>query len=699
MRKIVLLVLSLLAILTSCKDSTLQEGGFLSVIVARDDSFDMVETKADAGELVFCVDVFSSKGVKVAHVDDHRSLEANPLKLRAGHYTVRLYSGEEEFAAFDSPYYEGETECDLVQGIVTKAEIVCSISNVKVSVNADQSIAENFESYALEVSNGKGMLRFDSADGTISKEGYFSCTGTLDWKLYVVNKDGQAADPIAGTIEDVLPRQHYIFRFDIGEANGASAIRITIDESMNDRQVEVTVPFDRAPVPDVKGNSFDMSNLEIFQGTALDRVVIFDVQGRMKRVTMSHTSQDIYDLGIPYEVDLLSADESALSAAGITLSGFSDGSTMGNMDITSLLNKLGIGSYMITFNTLDYESQLVTDELRISVLSEVDVMAVSSNPWAMFATVTGEWMCEQMPMGLGFEYREDGSQEWTKVENVDINQESKTFSANIYSLKPETKYYFRTVSDNDAGKESPSLSFVTEAARTIPNLNFDSWYKSGKTWYPKASASDQTWWDTANSGANVLSEVNPTKPESSFVAVPGSGKNAARLETCSVLGKLAAGNIYTGKFKKLEGVTAKLDFGVPFTGRPLGLKGYYSYAPKTINIANSPYEDMKGKTDLMQIYLMLTDWDTPFAVSSDGTFVSLDDPAIIAYGEIVTDQGTNGEYVPFEIKLEYRDTQRIPKHMVIICCASRYGDYFTGAVGSVLYVDEFELIYDPMEFE
>ena len=29
--------------------------------------------------------------------------------------------------------------------------------------------------------------------------------------------------------------------------------------------------------------------------------------------------------------------------------------------------------------------------------------------------------------------------------------------------------------------------------------------------------------------------------------------------------------------------------------------------------------------------------------------------------------------------------------------ASRYGDYFTGGKGSVLLLDEFELIYDPAE--
>ena len=34
-----------------------------------------------------------------------------------------------------------------------------------------------------------------------------------------------------------------------------------------------------------------------------------------------------------------------------------------------------------------------------------------------------------------------------------------------------------------------------------------------------------------------------------------------------------------------------------------------------------------------------------------------------------------------------------PKYVVISACASSLGDYFTGGVGSVLYVDEFEFIY------
>jgi len=57
------------------------------------------------------------------------------------------------------------------------------------------------------------------------------------------------------------------------------------------------------------------------------------------------------------------------------------------------------------------------------------------------------------------------------------------------------------------------------------------------------------------------------------------------------------------------------------------------------------------------------------------------------------------KYEQFTIKLDYRDVTRTPKYIVIVAAASKYGDYFTGGVGSTLYLDEFEFIYDPDELD
>ena len=107
---------------------------------------------------------------------------------------------------------------------------------------------------------------------------------------------------------------------------------------------------------------------------------------------------------------------------------------------------------------------------------------------------------------------------------------------------------------------------------------------------------------------------------------------------------------------------------------------------------------MKGQVDQLQIIAFLTDWTGQFRINtSDKVFVDLDnDPGIIALGQL-NSSDSNAGYVKFTLPLVYRNATSIPTYLVIAAASSRYGDYFTGGVGSVLYIDEFELIYDPAE--
>lgn len=102
----------------------------------------------------------------------------------------------------------------------------------------------------------------------------------------------------------------------------------------------------------------------------------------------------------------------------------------------------------------------------------------------------------------------------------------------------------------------------------------------------------------------------------------------------------------------------------------------------------------------MQILVLLTDWDSPFTVNTaEGIFVDQEnDPNIIAKGVFETSEASfdgegNLQYVRFSCPLEYRSTTRKPKYIVVNACASAYGDDFTGAVGSLLYIDELEFKY------
>ena len=125
----------------------------------------------------------------------------------------------------------------------------------------------------------------------------------------------------------------------------------------------------------------------------------------------------------------------------------------------------------------------------------------------------------------------------------------------------------------------------------------------------------------------------------------------------------------------------------------MALTGYYKYSPKTIDNAKAPYTDKKGQTDCCTIKIYLTDWSAQYDINtSTKTFLMDDDPSIIGMGELYS-TNNDSAYVPFTMPIRYRDN-RTPSYIVISCAASRYGDYFTGGLGSVLLVDEFSLLYD-----
>ncbi len=271
---------------------------------------------------------------------------------------------------------------------------------------------------------------------------------------------------------------------------------------------------------------------------------------------------------------------------------------------------------------------------------------------------------------------------WQDV--TDVTVAGVGISGRLSGLEAGRDYLVRAVNGEEISEE---FSFRTEADTQLYNSSFDEWTKEGNGWYPYSGSGERIW-DSANKGTASLGVV-PTRPEETDVML---GK-AVRMESSTAFGQFAAGNIYLGQFGQVSGLGAILNWGVPFTSRPVALKGYYKYLPKTVDKAKDPHKDELGRTDQCSIRIWLTDWTSQFTVNtSKNIFLEDNDPSIIAQGSLFSDR-TDTAYVPFEITLEYRD-DRIPTYIEIACAASRYGDYFTGGLGSVLMIDEFELVYE-----
>ena len=162
------------------------------------------------------------------------------------------------------------------------------------------------------------------------------------------------------------------------------------------------------------------------------------------------------------------------------------------------------------------------------------------------------------------------------------------------------------------------------------------------------------------------------------------------------IGKLAAGSIYSGSFRKVDGTNGILDFGRPWNVRPTKLKGFYKFSNTDINYASEEFKDLMGRPDTCQIWIALTDMDAPCEIRTNPKNRQLFDrnaPGVIAYGEFARGVASDG-WRPFEVELQYKATNRRPKYLIVVCAASKYGDYFTGGTGTTLYVDDLSLSYD-----
>lgn len=304
------------------------------------------------------------------------------------------------------------------------------------------------------------------------------------------------------------------------------------------------------------------------------------------------------------------------------------------------------------------------------------------------ATVNGKVQSGKTPV---VEYCKQDEASWNTVPAANVSVSGNTFTATLTGLSPSTTYKYRITVDGTAGSE---LTFTTAAATPLENGSFDDWSSevatNGTLWQPWSTSS---FWDTGNRGATTIADSNsiPTSETCN-----GSGK-AASLETRWVVMKLAAGNIFTGSYVRTDGTNGVLSFGREFSSFPSKLRINYKYTSATIDkIGEDALSYLKGQPDSCHIYIALTDWDQPLEIRtrpSERQLFDKNDSHVIAYAEYISGN-SDSQYQQKDLVLDYRYTNRTPKYILVVASASKYGDYFTGGVGSKLLIDNFELIYD-----
>lgn len=324
-----------------------------------------------------------------------------------------------------------------------------------------------------------------------------------------------------------------------------------------------------------------------------------------------------------------------------------------------------------------------------SQVTEATVTTVRVDAWTNVAWVYGEG---QEGRDNYIEYRLASATEWTRVPNDWLTVDGGSFHARLIHLTPMTDYVARAVSGDETGAE---IEFRTGSIVQPQNAGFEDWWLNGKVWNPWAENGER-YWDTGNKGATTLGSSNTQPSDDTPTGTGRSAKLETKFVGIGAVGKLAAGNIFLGDYVKTDGTNGILSFGREFNERPTKLRGYYKYKSAPISSTTTGFNDYKNKPDTGIVWVALIDSSEPFEIRTNPSNRKLFDPDgsyVVGYGkfELGNDQI---DWAQFEFDIEYKATNRKPTYLLIVGSASKYGDFFTGGDGSVLYLDDLELEYD-----
>ncbi len=374
------------------------------------------------------------------------------------------------------------------------------------------------------------------------------------------------------------------------------------------------------------------------------------------------------------------------------------------------LKALTVTSIKLAGSTSVISPDIDGQKVDFSAPVEVDVTEFGrTSTWTLYvipteSTVTTErvdpWSCVAWLYGTaesgkdnGFEYRRADSQAWIRLTPAQITADGGSFTGRLTGLTPEMAYVARAYSGDEYGAE---VEFTTQPTAQMPDSDFSQWWLDGKVWCPWPEGGE-SYWDTGNKGATTLGASNTYPVEDSPA---GNGSISACLETkfvgIGIIGKLAAGNIFAGRYVKTDGTNGILSFGRPFTLRPTRLTGWMKYHSAPISSVTSGFEDLKGQPDHGIVWVALIDSPEPFEIRTNPSNRQLfnpDAPDVIAYGKMEWDTDVAG-WTDFEVVLNYKSTSRTPRYILCTASASYLGDYFTGGNGSMLHLSGLRLEFD-----
>ncbi|WP_300504650.1 PCMD domain-containing protein [uncultured Duncaniella sp.] len=227
---------------------------------------------------------------------------------------------------------------------------------------------------------------------------------------------------------------------------------------------------------------------------------------------------------------------------------------------------------------------------------------------------------------------------------------------------------------------------------------------------------DSMFWASGNSGFAMTNGKGAPDTYPTFQTDEGYVGKCACLVTRStgswgalVNKPIAAGNLFIGKFDLNNAIAKPLEatqFGTPFFNVPRYFSGYFKYTPGDVYQqfnASAPgkLEAIPGKKDECNIYAVYFESTADMEYLNGANVLSDDNPNIIAVARISEEMRKGAsDWTYFHVPFVFREGATIDADkfedgrysIAVVMTSSIDGDYFSGAIGSTLFVDELEII-------
>lgn len=259
-----------------------------------------------------------------------------------------------------------------------------------------------------------------------------------------------------------------------------------------------------------------------------------------------------------------------------------------------------------------------------------------------------------------------------------------------------------------------SLNFSFENVKLIKTYaggHYDEFYDVSIN--ELTQQADTMFWASGNSGFAMTNGSKGPATYPTYQSEDGHNGKCVTMVTRStgdwgamVKKPLAAGNLFIGNFNTSIAVQHPLlatEFGTPFFSSPLYVSGYYQYTPGATYQkpdANGKLVDVPGKTDQCNFYAVFYERTDDMKTLNGENVLSESNPNILAVAQFSDEQraATNG-WVKFNLPFIYREGKKVDETklanggygITIVMSSSIDGDFFAGAVGSTLLVDEVEI--------